>query len=200
MIPCSCCPTGPPRCALVGQRFTGVAETVPQAGWNQVSLPATIDGITATNSLSGYTTTIGNTPSAALEVTYTHTTPQNRVRGLMLWNQAGGDLTDADGLGAFTADFYAGAVLLTTFNTAGVNGGARQSLLFPGGATLTGVDRVVLRSLSKQIGGSVAPLWRELQLAEIQAVFPCRRRNGILEWYDVAGVLVPSADLVPCPA
>ena len=64
-------------------------------------------------------------------MTYTHSTPQSRVRGLRLWNQGGGNLNDADGLGAFTADFYAGATLLATLNTAGVNGGAAQTLLLP---------------------------------------------------------------------
>lgn len=198
-VPCDCCQTGAPRCALVGVQFTGVAQTVAAAGWPPVNLPATIDGITATVALSGYNSPGGIAPTPTPEVTYTHTTPQDRVRGLRLWNQGGGNLSDFDGLGPFVADFYAGVTLLTTFNTGGANGGAAQSLLFAGGAELNGVDRVVIRNLGKLQAGTVSPLWRELQLVEVQPVFPCRRRSGVLEWYDQAGNLVAAADIIPCP-
>lgn len=198
-VPCDCCQTGAPRCALVGVQFTSAAQTVAAAGWAPVAIAATADGITATVALSGYNSPGGIAPSPAPEVTYTHTTPQNRVRGLRLWNQGGGNLNDFDGLGAFVADFYAGATLLTTFNTAGTNGGAAQTLLLAAGAELNGVDRVVIRNLAKQGAGTIAPLWRELQLVEIQPVFPCRRRSGVLEWYDQAGNLVAAADIIPCP-
>ncbi len=199
-LPCDCCPTGAPRCALVGVQFTGVAQTVAQSGWPPVSLPLTIDGITATTILSGYNSPAGIAPTPTPQVTYTHTTPQNRVRGLRLWNQGGGVLTDFDGLGPFNADFYAGVTLLTTLATSGANGGAAQSLLLPGLTELNGVDRVVIRNLGKLSTGTVAPLWRELQLVEIQTVFPCRRRlTSALEWYDQAGNLVSSADIIPCP-
>lgn len=196
--PCDCCPTGPPRCALAGQQFTGVAETVPQAGWNQTNLALTIDGDVTSTTNSGYTTTVGNVQSTTLRVEYTLATPATRVRGVRLWNQAGGILTDADGLNNFTAEFYAGAVLLATQSWTGVNGGQAQNFTLPLGLELTGVDRVVLRNLDKQIGGSVAPLWRELQLLTFQTVFPCRRRTGVLEWYDQAGNLVANADVVGC--
>ena len=199
-VPCDCCPTGAPRCALVAVQFTGVAETVAQAGWPLVNLPTTIDGITATAALSGYNSPVGIAPTPTPQVTYTHTTPQDRVRGLRLWNQGGGVLTDFDGLGPFNADFYAGASLLATLATSGANGGAAQTLLLPGAAELVGVDRVVIRDLGKLTPGTVSPLWRELQLVEIQSVFPCRRRTtGVLEWYDQAGNLVSSADIIPCP-
>lgn len=197
--PCNCCPVGDPRCALVAVPFTSVAETAPQAGWNQVSLPLTIDGVTATAAQSGYNTTIGNTPSTTLRVTYGHSTPQARVRGLRLWNQAGSDLNDADGLGTFTAEFYAGATLLHTLICGGANGGAPQTFTLPPGVELAGVDSVVLRDLSKLIGGTVAPLWRELQLLEFQTVYPCRRRGtNVMEWYDLSGNLIPTADVVDC--
>lgn len=197
-VPCDCCRTGPPQCALVSVQFNGVAETVPQAGWNQVNLAGTIDGVTATTTLSGYNTTIGNTPSAALRITYTMSTPQNRVRGVRVWNQAGGDLNDADGLNHFTAEFYAGATLLTTATWQIGNGGGAFTRTLPLGLELNGVDSVVLRTLDKQIGGSVAPLWREFQLLEFQPVYPCRRRSGALEWYDAAGNLVPAAEVFNC--
>lgn len=197
-IPCDCCPTGAPRCALVGVQFTGVAQTTAQAGWTPASLNLTIDGITATGALSGYNSPAGIAPTPTPQVTYTHTTPQGRVRGLRLWNQGGGVLNDADGLGTFTADFYAGATLLTTLATSGANGGTAQSLLLPGTTELNGVDRVVIRDLGKLVAGTVAPLWRELQLVEVQTVFPCRRSTNVLEWYDLNGSVVPSTDIVPC--
>lgn len=197
-VPCDCCPTSGSACAVATVPFTGVAETAAQAGWNQTNLALTIDGDTASTVNSGYTTTVGNTPSTTLRVTYTLATPRSRVRGLRLWNQAGGILTDADGLGTFTAEFYAGATLLTSLVCTGANGAGPQTFLLPFGLELTGVDSVVLRSLSKQIGGSVAPLWRELQLVAFQTVYPCRRRNGALEWYDEAGNLVPNGEVVRC--
>jgi hypothetical protein len=179
-------------------QFTGVAQTTAAAGWAQVNLPATIDGITATVALSGYNSPPGVAPVPAPEVTYTHAVLQDRVRGLRLWNQCGGNLNDFDGLGAFNADFYSGPTLLTTLATSGANGGAAQTLLLPGTTELTGVDRVVIRNLAKLQAGTVAPLWRELQLVEVQTVFPCRRRSGVLEWYDQSGNPVPSTNIIPC--
>lgn len=197
-VPCDCCPTGAPRCALVAVQFSGVVQSVAAAGWAP-TLPPTIDGITATVALSGYTSPAGIAPTPTPEVTYTHTVPLDRVRGLRLWNQGGGNLSDFDGLGAFVADFYAGATLLATLNTSGANGGAAQNLLLPGNAELNGVDRVVMRNIAKLSAGTTAPLWREIQLVEIQPVFPCRRRSGVLEWYDQNGNLIPSTDIIPCP-
>lgn len=198
-IPCDCCPTGPPRCALVAVRFTGVAQTVAEAGWNPVDLALTIDGVTATTALSGYNSPAVNAPSTILRVTYTHTTPQNRVRGLRLWNQAGGDHGDNDGLGVFTAEFYSGTTLLTSLTMSGANGGQAQTFTLPGDLELSSVTSVVLRDMGKRSASSVAPLWRELQLVEVQTVFPCRRTAGALEWYDAAGNVVPAPDVIPCP-
>lgn len=199
-VPCDCCPTGAPRCALVAVQFTTAAQTVSQAGWTPVAIAATADGITATTALSGYNSPAGASPTPTPQVTYTHTVPQDRVRGLRLWNQGGGNLSDFDGLGVFTADFYTGATLLATLNTSGANGGAAQTLLLPSLTELNGVDRVVIRNLAKLQAGTVAPLWRELQLVEVQPAFPCRRRaSGALEWYDQNGNLVPSTDIIPCP-
>lgn len=197
-MPCDCCPITDVRCGLVGVRFDAVAETVPQAGWNQTNLALTIDGDVTSTANSGYTTNVGNTPSAALRVTYTLAVPQNRVRGVRIWNQAGSVLTDADGLNHFTAEFYAGAALLATQTWQVGNGGAPQTRTLPLGSELNGVDRVVLHTLDKQIGGNVAPLWREFQLLEFQPVFSCRRRSGVVEWYDEAGNLVPAADVFAC--
>lgn len=199
-MPCDCCFTEAAGCALVAVQFNAVAQTVPQAGWNPSNLGLTIDGITNTAAISGYNTAVGNTPSAELRVTYTMTAPQNRVRGIRIWNQAGSDHGDADGLNNFTAEFYAGAALLTTATWQVGNGGAPFTRTLPGGLELDGVDSVVLHTLDKQIGGSVAPLWREFQLLEFQPVFPCRRRGGALEWYDASGNLVANGDVTDCQA
>ena len=170
------------------------------AGWSgPISLNATIDGDTAAGPIAGYNTAAGQQIATSPQVTYTHSTPQNRVRGLQLDNQGGGDLSDFDGLGTFTADFYAGVTLLATLATSGANGGAHQYLLLPNGQELSGVTSVVIRALGKlNAGATVAPLWRELQLLEISSVYPCRRRNGTLEWYDVNGNLVPSNTVTSC--
>lgn len=197
-MPCDCCSVQAQGCALVAVQFSGVTETVPQAGWVPTNLPLTIDGIVSDTTISGYTTAGGNVPSAALRIEYTTATPQNRVRGVRLWNQAGGDLGDADGLNRFTAEFYAGAVLLTAATWQVGNGGAPFTRTLPNGLELNGVDRVVLRTLDKQIGGTVAPLWREFQLLEFQPVFSCRRRSGVLEWYDGSGNLVANGDVISC--
>ncbi|WP_030236777.1 hypothetical protein [Streptomyces sp. NRRL S-350] len=197
-VPCNCCPVGlASACALVGVQFTGVAETASQAGWTQTNLALTADGDTTSTVNSGYTTTVGNTPSTTLRVEYTLSTPHNRVRGLRLWNQGGSLLTDSDGLNRFTAEFYAGATLLTTATFQGVNGAGPTTHTLPLGLELTGVDRVVLRTLDKQIGGAIAPLWRELQLLTFEPVFACRR-GTTLEWYDQYGNLVANADVVSC--
>jgi hypothetical protein len=197
-MPCDCCSPVPPACANVAVLFSGVSETVAQAGWVPVNLPGTIDGITATATLSGYNSPSGTTASTTLRVTYTISPPQQRVRGLRLWNQGGGDLNDSDGLGTFTAEFYSGVTLLASLITSGANGGSSQDLLLPPGTQLSNVDSVVLRNLGKLSGSTVSPLWRELQLLEFQTVFPCRRPNGTLQWYDENGNLVPTSNVVDC--
>lgn len=198
-VPCDCCASGPPRCARVAVRFSSAAQTVAEAGWNPTSVAATADGVTNTAAISGYTTGGATFPSSTLRVEYTTSAATDHVRGLRLWNQCGSDLGDADGLGQFQAEFYAGATLLTTLPCTGGNGGAPFTFLFPGNARLDGVTRVVLRNLSTQgnVNG-VKPLWRELQLIQEQQVFPCRRTSGTIEWYDQDGNLVPTADVGTC--
>lgn len=196
-LPCDCCPTGDPQCALAPVPFDSVTQTVAQAGWNPASLAATIDGIMG-NQICGYNSPAGPTASTTLRVEYGLTSAHNRVRGLRLWNNGGSDLNDSDGLGAFNAEFYAGATLLTTLACLGVNGGTPLTFTLPAGTELNGVTRVVLRDLGKLSGSTVSPLWREIQLLEYQPVFPCRRRNGTLEWYTDGGLLVPTADVDLC--
>lgn len=198
--PCPCCPTGVVACAIVQVQFQSVAQTVPEAGWNPSSLNATIDGNTG-GQICGYTTGGATIPSTALRVEYTTPGARNRVRGLRLWNQGGNDLGDADGLGTFTAEYYAGATLLFTQACQGFNGGQIFDQWLPNDGVLDGVTRVVLRNLGTQgnVNG-VKPLWRELMLLEEAPAFPCRRANGTVEYYSVEGQLVPQQDLRICGA
>jgi len=187
-VPCDCCPVGmEPAPSLSQVRFATVAETAAQAGWTPTQLAATIDGVTTSPLVSGYNSPSGGAASTTVNVTYTTGAPWNRVRGLRLWNQTGTDLNDSDGLGTVTADFYAGASLVGTYNFAGVNGGSAQDLVLPALSELNGVDRVILRSLGKLSGSTVAPTWRELQLLVIRDAYPCRRSSGVVEWYDEGG-------------
>lgn len=195
-VPCSCCPTGGVACALTPRLFGGVAQTLAQPGWTPSNLPLTIDG-TVSAVVSGYGSPAGVAPTPTPEVTYT-LGALNAVVGLRLWNQGGGNLNDADGLGAFTADFYAGAALLYSFATAGVNGGAAQTLLLPGGILLNAVDRVVLRSLAKLVAGTAAPLWRELQILTLEPVFGCLT-GTVLRWFRENGSEADIADVQACP-
>lgn len=200
-VPCDCCPAGGvERCGVVQGAFTTVTQTVAETGWNgsTASLQGTIDGSIAGTPLYGYTTSGATIPSTALRVEY-GMSAMNRVVGLRLWNQAGSDLNDADGLGSFNADFYAGATLLATMAFVGANGGAPISQRFPGGQELNGVTRVVLRNLGTlgNVNG-VKPLWRELVPLRVERAYPCRRQNGTLEWYGVSGALIPQTDLVAC--
>lgn len=203
--PCDCCPIDQQvqRCALVQVLFDAVAQTAAgAAGWSgPVNLAATIDGITATAALSGYNVA-GNPPPAPTPVVeYTLTADRDLVRGVRLWNQAGGDHGDFDGLGPTTVVTFldAASTVLYTGNLAAGNGGAPFTTLIPGGAVLNGVKTVRLSSLGKQSGSSVAPLWREFELLQVQPVFPCRRANSALEWYSLDGTLVPAADMEACP-
>lgn len=199
--PCDCCPVAGAYCAVSPVQFASVAQTVAQAGWNPTSLAATADGIFNTGALSGYTTGGATIPSTTLRVEYTTTGTRNRVRGLRLYNQGGSDLGDADGLGTFTAEYYNGATLLFTQACQGFNGGQAFDQILPGDASLDGVTRVVLRNLGTQgnVNG-VKPLWRELFLLEEQPVFPCRRANGVIEYYNEDGTQAQTADLRPCGA
>ncbi|QBZ73505.1 hypothetical protein SEA_MISCHIEF19_20 [Streptomyces phage Mischief19] len=195
-LPCDCCHVTDPRCGIVGVPFETVAETASQAGWVPVNLPSTINGNIG-GEVNGYNSPSGGAASTTVRVTYT-VASQNRVRGLRLWNQGGGILTDFDGLGQFTAEFYSGATLLATLVCNGGNGAPPFTFTLPGGQELNGVTSVVLRNLGKLSGSVVAPLWREIQLLAVQSVFPCRRPSGVIEWYDVNGVRVPSGDVVDC--
>lgn len=191
-VPCNCCPTdSPEQTATTQVRFATAVETAAQAGWTQQGLNQTVDGITTATSVTGYNSPAGLVTSTTLRVTYTAPSPQDRVRGLRLWNQSGGVLNDFDGIGNCNAEFYAGVTLLTTLPFTGANGGAAQDFLLPALAELTGVTDVVLRDIGKLSGSTVAPTWRELQLLAVRSVYACRMPDGSLRWYDQDGQQVP---------
>lgn len=205
-VPCNCCPfdTALTQCALVPVRFDAVAQTVPgAAGWSAPgSLNLTIDGITNSPAISGYNVPGNPPPAPTPTVEYTLTTPRSMVRGVRLWNQGGGDLNDADGLGPTTVVTLldaANAVLFSGNLNAG-NGGPPFTTLLPSGGIANGVKTVRLSSLGKLTSSGVAPLWREFQLLEVLPVYRCRRSTGVIEWYDSDGNLIPATDLAPCTA
>ncbi|RPJ37717.1 MAG: hypothetical protein EHM35_06160, partial [Planctomycetaceae bacterium] len=208
-IPCDCCPTGPPACALVGtildgtrtEVFTGGPGVAPVGGaGNPATLARWSDGDITGANFTGYTSPgvqLTAITSPIIEIEFT--APHNGVRGLREWNQGGGDLSDFDGFSSWDFEFFAGAVSLATGNMVMGNGGAPFTHLLPGGQTLNGVTKLRLSNMRKlNPGSTVSPLVREVQVLEIQTVFPCRRRTGALEWYDANGNLVPTADVMPC--
>jgi hypothetical protein len=205
-VPCDCCAfdTGLIQCGLSPQRFDAVAQTVPgAAGWSApISLDLTIDGIINSVVLSGYNVAGNPPPAPTPTVEYTMTTARNLVRGVRLWNQGGGVLTDSDGLGPTTVVTLLDAAntVLFTGNLNAANGGAPFTTLIPGGGVANGVTTVRLSSLGKLSPSGVAPLWREFQLLQVVPLYRCRRRNGALEWYDTDGNLIPGTELVPCTA
>lgn len=202
-IPCNCCPTGEIRCAVAPVLFDSVSQTqAGAAGWSgPIALGLTIDGVTTSFASSGYNTPGPvATPQPTPVVEYVLNDTRDLVRGVRLWNQCGSILTDADGLGPSTVVEFldsANVVLHSTTLNAG-NGGAPFDTLIPAGGFLTGVKTVRLSSLAKLAATPVAPLWRELDLLQLQPVWACRRSNGALQWYTQQGILVPNANVVDC--
>lgn len=206
-LPCDCCATGPPRCALVAVLFDGAKTLVFQGGPGITgsNTPAGINAWSDGNTAGGAYTGFNSPPVQFTAVTspivdLSFAAPQNRVRGLREWNQGGADLSDLDGFASWDFEFFAGAVSLTTGNMLMGNGGAPFTHLLPGGQELNGVTRVRLSNMRKlNPGAGVAPLVREVQALQVGSVYPCRRNTGALEWYDLNGSLIPSADVIPCP-
>jgi hypothetical protein len=209
-VPCDCCPTGEPRCALVEsildgdhtEVFTGGPGVALVGGnGNPVTLARWSDADISGPNFTGYTSPgVQLTAVTSPIIDLSFITPHNRVRGLREWNQGGGDLNDFDGFSSWDYEFFAGATSLATGTMAMGNGGAPFTTLLPGGLELTGVTRVRLSNMRKLNPGSgVSPLTREVRVLEVQTVFPCRRKSGAVEWYNAAGDHIPTADVIPCP-
>lgn len=208
-VPCDCCPSGPPRCALVEnvfdgahtEVFTGGPGITPVGGpGSAVGLARWSDWDTSGGNFTGYNsgpTQFDAVTSPVIDLSFS--VPQDRVRGLREWNQGGGDLSDLDGFASWDFEFFAGATSLATGNMVMGNGGAPFTHLLPGGQTLNGVTRVRLSNMRKlNPGATVAPLVREVRALQVETVFPCRRPSGVLEWHTADGDPVPAADVVSC--
>jgi hypothetical protein len=202
-MPCDCCRSGPSRCAVTGVIFDGAHTAVFAGGPGVAPAGGAIawsDGTTAGSLFTGYTTpnvqlTAVTSPIMDLEFI----TPQDRITGLREWNQGGGDLNDQDGFASWDYEFFAGVTSLLTGNMTMGNGGAPFTHIFPGGLVLNGVTRVRLSNMRKlNPGAGVAPLVREVQAIQTIPAFPCRRPSGAIEWYDVNGDPIPTADITDC--
>lgn len=209
-VPCDCCETGPPRCALVENIFDGVHAEVFTGGpgvtpiggvGSAVGLARWSDNDIAGGNFTGYTSpAVQLTAVTSPIIDLSFTVPQDRVRGLREWNQGGGDLGDLDGFASWDVEFFAGVTSLATGNMVMGNGGAPFTFLLPGQQELSGVTRVRLSNMRKlNPGATVSPLVREVRALQVEAVFPCRRSTGALEWHTADGDLVSSADIIPCP-
>jgi len=200
-IPCDCCPTGDTRCALVEQLFDGTTVLVSNGTATGVyPLTRWSDGDVSGPNFTGFNSPgVDFTAATSPVIELNFATPQNRIRGLREWNQGGNDLGDADGFASWDFEFFAGATSLTTGNMIMGNGGAPFSFLLPGGQELNGVTRVRLSNMRKlNPGAGVSPLTREVRALAYQTVIPCRRNSGALEWYDQAGNLIPSSEVLDC--
>ncbi|MFF4391443.1 hypothetical protein ACFY0G_32340 [Streptomyces sp. NPDC001552] len=206
-VPCDCCPTSsPPRCAAGEVLFSSVLVSANPAGLSIVNLASTIDG-TQGSDLSGFSppvteATLVANPTTAID--YLFAAPVDNLVRLRWHNGGGGVLTDQDGFGLITMtllDAGLAPLLSLPWNVgppAGNNVPPRQ-LDF---VAVNGVSRVRFSGFHKQntgVMGTGSPLLRQVEAFVFGPVYPCRRRNGALEWYNLAGNLVPAADVVPCP-
>lgn len=205
-VPCDCCPVAAPsRCAIGEVPFSSALVSANPAGLSIVNLASTIDG-TAGADLSGFVPPVTEAvlvanPTTAID--YVFASPVDNLVRLRWYNGGGGILTDQDGFGLVTVTFLnAGLAPIATMPwdlTAplGNNGPPRQ-LDF---TALNGVARVRFSGFHKQntaVMGAGSPLLRQVEAFVSGPAYPCRRRNGTLEWYNEAGSLVPVAELVSC--
>ena len=199
-VPCDCCTIGQ-ACARTQILFDeGPAVLVSQGSATGVyPLDRWSNGDISGPNFAGFNSPgVDFTAATSPVIDLSFLTPQNRLVGLREWNQGGGDLGDGDGFASWDYTLFDAAnVVLATGNMVMGNGGAPFTHLFP--SEVSGVKRMRLDNMRKVNPGSgVAPLVREVQALQIGTVFSCRRPSGALEWYDVAGNLVPSADVVTC--
>lgn len=202
VVPCNCCPTRDTRCGLSAETFSAVTLVANPAGYGVFDLNISRDGITNQVSFSGFSTpAVQITPANSPTIDYTLTPARDRIRGVRIYNQGGGNLNDSDGLGGATITFLdPGAVVLATGTLIAGNGGAPFTFLLPAGATVNNVATVRMTNLTKvNPAAGVAPLWREFQALQLNSVYSCRTPNGVLHWYDPDGTEVLVTDIVACP-
>lgn len=198
--------TGPPQCAIGEVPFSSVLVSANPAGLPIVNLASTIDG-TLGSDLSGFSPPVTEAQLVANPTTafdYVFAAPVDGLSRLRWWNGGGGVLTDQDGFGLINVTFLDAGLLPIGASVpwdvgppAADNNPARE-LNFH---AVSGVARVRFDGFHKQnvaVMGTGSPLLRQVEAFNFQTVFPCRRRNGTLEWYDQQGNLVNSADVVSC--
>jgi hypothetical protein len=205
-VPCDCCAVAsPPRCGIGEVPFSSVLVSANPAGLTITNLASTIDGTQGAD-LSGFSPPVTEAvlvanPTTAID--YLFASPVDNLVRLRWHNGGGGVLTDQDGFGLITVTFLdAGLATIATMPwdlTApiGNNAPARQ-LDF---TALNGVARVRFSGFHKQnpaVMGTGSPLLRQVEAFTSGPLFPCRRRNGTLEWYDELGNLVPLAEVGSC--
>lgn len=206
-VPCDCCPiAAPARCAIVEVPFSSTLVSANPAGLTIVNLASTIDGTVGTD-LSGFSPPVTEAVLVANPTTafdYLFGSPVDRLVRLRWYNGGGGVLTDQDGFGLITVTFLDAAlatIATMPWNLApplGNNSPPRQ-LDF---AALNNVSRIRFSGFHKQntaVMGTGSPLLRQVEAFATGPVFPCRRRSGALEWYDLAGNQVAATDIIPCP-
>lgn len=186
--------------------FSSVLVSANPAGLSIVNLASTIDGTQGAD-LSGFSppateAALVANPTTAFD--YLFASPVDDLVRLRWHNGGGGILTDQDGFGLVTVTFLdAGLIPIASMPwdlTAPIgNNALPRQLDF---TALNGVSRVRFSGLHKQnpaVMGTGSPLLRQVEAFVFGPVFPCRRRSGALEWYNQAGSLVPTVDVVPCP-
>lgn len=197
-MPCDCCPSVDAAC---GTGEVAFSQVLVLNGAPVGNMNSTIDG-TAGADLSGFSppvsepTLIAN-PTWGFDYVFAGGPVSNLIR-LRWFNGGGGVLTDQDGFGLVTVTFLdaalapIGAPVLWGLGPPVGNNNVTRELNF---TPLNGVARVRFNNFHKQnvaVFGAGAPLLRQVEAFVDGPVFPCRRPNGNLEWYDLLGNLVPT--------
>lgn len=205
-VPCDCCPmVTDSYCGTSQVLFGSVGVMDNPAGLPITNLASTIDG-TAGADLSGFSPPVSEAQLTSNPTTgfdYIFAAPVDRLKRLRWYNGGGGVLTDQDGFGLITVTLL-DAGLLPLFTTTwdltapvGDNNIVRELNFAP----VNGVSRIRFDHFHKQntaVFGTGAPLLRQVEAFTTDPVYPCRRSNGTVEWYDAVGNLVPATDVHPC--
>jgi uncharacterized repeat protein (TIGR01451 family) len=148
--------------------FDDVEVTANPDGWSVQNLDITIDDSTAGTPLAGIMS--GPSDPTGVVIDYTYDEPKHQVTLLRLWNQAGGNLNDQDGIGTALVEVFddSNNLLFSGGLNAG-NGGTPFDTVFPD--PLDDVSTVRLSNITIQNVQAIRPLWREF--AAVQNVaFP----------------------------
>ncbi|MCI0679523.1 MAG: hypothetical protein L0Z63_10855, partial [Actinobacteria bacterium] len=150
--------------------FDGVTVVANPDGWTIQALERTIDGDLAAVNQPWPGIFSGPSDATGVVIDYAFANPKLQVTLLRLHNQAGGILTDQDGIGTATVEvFDPDDNLLFSGTLNAGNGAAAFDTVFP--TPLDNVSRVRLSDITIQVARSNAPLWREFQAVQ-NVAFP----------------------------